>query len=872
MKHVSIHASMWASVLLTTACGLVPQKPERRGTAIATQTTITTLPSAAESVPNAQRPEAQAVLRGADEHGQSINTTAASERVSAEITLKKSEILNRTFLYGFDLQYSSTGDTRLSLLSQSMAIGHVPATFRQLGDKLQLIADNRRLFESVVNHPETLVNEYKIVAETPEELTITMDRAGMLVHKTMNGAEAPAPISTWLRSLEFVEDGNYLLQETALMTQNGEVQTFLESVFPRDTLVPNDYKGIEDSRDANELASRFMFISNERVFVERGQTNGVPVRQQTAFANRFRLPTEQSTIDWYVTANTPDELMKEMRSGIEGWNRYFRDQLGRDVVLLKGRLPAGVKLGDPRYNVINFDSVAAAGAAYESQAADPLTGIQSHSVIYMPYAWYNIAANLSSARELPVVATKVGPKSPEVLFGIARDVVRCAREANEAAEAFPHALAVSAATDEDAARVVDEFGRRVFISTLFHEMGHALGLGHNFKGSLSFDGSRPESQDNPTTHSVMDYNYYQHEVDLVGDIGTSEGPRLEYDRQIISLLYNDSKDIKTTDRVIPSCNDEDADSKEGGVDPNCIRYDAESNPVVGLEHALGRLVDGGNARGIESLTLSQAIDKQRDRLIAILADTAKTPNGDAAKKHVAKMSKGLSRLIGYYISDGAQSVRVNLALNSVALRTWRSSPADDGIAQPENDRRRIYLDALKNTLVRTELPTAPAASLNAMQELVTAVIVQNSRFGSTEERAQLAAGLSASISDSAIQASKTSFAKIRNGLAAKLAYDPELSFASFVHEGQTVEQIAVSHLARLVVQDLSVDDLGVSTAALARDAAAKALLTYAKLGDDYASEIEAVRSQLKVIRNAARQAGRQDVVDHVRALLASLAD
>ncbi|WP_273890875.1 hypothetical protein, partial [Serratia liquefaciens] len=31
-----------------------------------------------------------------------------------------------------------------------------------------------------------------------------------------------------------------------------------------------------------------------------------------------------------------------------------------------------------------------AGAAYESQNADPETGIQSHSMIYIPYAWVNI--------------------------------------------------------------------------------------------------------------------------------------------------------------------------------------------------------------------------------------------------------------------------------------------------------------------------------------------------------------------------------------------------------------------------------------------------------------------------------------------------
>src|SRR5690606_13372055 len=53
-------------------------------------------------------------------------------------------------------------------------------------------------------------------------------------------------------------------------------------------------------------------------------------------------------------------------------------------------LPEGVSVGDPRYNVVVWDNIQAAGAAYESQAADPLTGAVSHSLVYLPLAWINI--------------------------------------------------------------------------------------------------------------------------------------------------------------------------------------------------------------------------------------------------------------------------------------------------------------------------------------------------------------------------------------------------------------------------------------------------------------------------------------------------
>ena len=64
---------------------------------------------------------------------------------------------------------------------------------------------------------------------------------------------------------------------------------------------------------------------------------------------------------------------------------------GKPGLIFAGKLPENVKLGDPRYNVIVWDNVQDGNAAYESQAADPITGIQSHSNIYIPFSWLKIA-------------------------------------------------------------------------------------------------------------------------------------------------------------------------------------------------------------------------------------------------------------------------------------------------------------------------------------------------------------------------------------------------------------------------------------------------------------------------------------------------
>ena len=81
------------------------------------------------------------------------------------MTFRKSRLFDREFLYGFDLQYSSGADSQYDLIPQSEALGHVPCFFRRVGDELQLVADQRRLYESVVNHPEILLATYAITGE-----------------------------------------------------------------------------------------------------------------------------------------------------------------------------------------------------------------------------------------------------------------------------------------------------------------------------------------------------------------------------------------------------------------------------------------------------------------------------------------------------------------------------------------------------------------------------------------------------------------------------------------------------------------------------------------------------------------------------------
>ena len=818
----------------------------------------------------------------ADDRAAKVQATAASTALSGTVTFRKDRLFNRDFLYGFDLQYTSGADTKLSLIPQAQSLGHVPCFFRQLGDELQLVADQTRLFESNINHPELLISTYKVLKEDDETLTVKFASGGLAINEAVNGKGADAPKQVWLRSLDFVADGEYLLQESALLLKDGSIQTYMESVFPRANLVPNGYKGLEANPANEALAERYRFIATEHVYVTKSETNGVPLRVQTTYANRFNIANDK-TIDWYVTPNAPDELTAIFKSGVEGWNRYFTPQQGRLVMRFMGRLPAGIKIGDPRYNVINFDSVAQAGAAYESQAVDPYTGLQSHSLIYMPYAWYNIGSQLWKQRigesaDKPSeaqVRASVEPKAPEVMFGSGHRVLSCVRAMDEVSltpDLLASAISAEKDSQGDAAvpvpRSIDEFARRLMMATLFHEVGHSLGMSHNFKGSLTFDSSQDPSEHNPVTSSIMDYNFYQNEQSLFTDIGGTDGPILEYDRQVISQLYNNGRDVKASDRVVLACDDTEADATVGGVDPLCLRYDSELNPVVGLRHSHHNVVAASGGEGVESKTLTEALLALRTPIAAKFAESVGKPMSPAeAVQQATKLGEQVGDLVNYYLSAGAQALRNNVANNGKALRVWNKSVQVDD----EAAFRREYAQILREVSAWRALPKAPASAIKALVDTirVTAGTSSDSLAGPAESTSATQA---AEAFSSAVDKKVTGIlSKLRTSIYGTLKYDEKNLFALSLSSGgdpSNFEELAFSALTAGLVVGLDGDGDHVAAEKDERLAAAAALVTYRDVVPDF----DAIETTLAAKAAAAKAEGDARLLAAVREVQQALRD
>ena len=617
----------------------------------------------------------------------------AQPAVRAQVTMNKAAIMGRDFLYGADLQYSSISEEDYELILQSEAVGHFIVRYRILGGVLQMVADQTYMFESDVNHPERIVHEFRILSQNDESVTVAIDAASPVLSSLLNGKKAEGPRNSWLRSAEFVREGNYLLLETSIEQKDGSIAEFMETVFPRETVVPDKAPVIYNDSSIEKMAERFRFLDAGDIWTK---VDGERVK--TKVASRYN-PLNTKPIEWWVTPNVPDAYLPMVRTGIEGWNRYSQAMWKRDMVVFKGKLPSGVKIGDPRYNVVNWDNIAEAGAAYESQATDPLTGIQSHSLIYLPLAWVNIGKTYWERGE-PSESTKERLDRTRAFMENMRVMDRrvplnCLRDA------FAHIALEARYTPE-------EFAKELLKGVLFHEVGHALGLDHNFKGSLSFE---PNDEKTMFTTSIMDYNQYQLERAAYDSLDAATGPLLEYDRQILSVLYNDGKDIKDSDPIVPACNDAETDSREGGADPLCIRYDAGHDPTLQLKLTMDMThVESAHNRATLSLPLAL-----RPLAEELLGDASTIDTAEKVTAKLKNLTRAIDGVVNFYFNSGAQSLNYMVRANIRSLYIFQKDKRPEYYKESEMRDR-----AIAGLHFVTNMETLDSAILSEIEKLQAA--------------------------------------------------------------------------------------------------------------------------------------------------------
>jgi hypothetical protein len=320
----------------------------------------------------------------------------------------------------------------------------------------------------------------------------------------------------------------------------------------------------------------------------------------------FRFDSSKPIV-FHLTPNIPEKHRQAVIDGVLYWNHQFADEEGQLRVEV-ATLPSGVSTHDPGYNVVQWVESESAGSAYADFSADPLTGELLQANVYMPASF--AIGGMESARSIfermidhdhdhdDLAITLPGFGSIERCEHAIQDSLMPSfqqllelRKSQEFMARFESEEEREVALDEIFLRVANDYIREV----MAHEIGHALGLRHNFAGSLMSTIEHDQSNevslqymltgDIPegaiTTGSVMDYSPLLESAIAGAHIRLNRG-LLPYDEQALRFAY--AQDISFEDiKALPFCTD---DHRRNTNLVDCQIWDRGKEPFQERFHAL----------------------------------------------------------------------------------------------------------------------------------------------------------------------------------------------------------------------------------------------------------------------------------------------
>jgi len=320
------------------------------------------------------------------------------------------------------------------------------------------------------------------------------------------------------------------------------------------------------------------------------------------YINRFSLSdTKEKPVKYYLK-NIPQEHRSAFSEAFNQWNTKMKPLFGHDFLTheyLETNDPRfnNIVTGDPRYNVIEWDLENLAGygglgpsLAHEASgqilAAQVL--IQGPAVEKLYKEWFKVKSDsqnlkaqglLSKASQLENAFVKkltAAKKDFSVKNNINLGALNFFIPGQDPRLHDPiFAMTRMDFLDTPANVSYEQYMYGYFVEMVAHEVGHNLGLRHNFKGSLSDDGS---DQIGTASRSVMEYTTrLKRWINRVGD----------YDVMALAYGYLGA----SPEHSDWYCTDEDSVSTDPNTSPECSSSDATNDPFSFLEERLGRVAN-----------------------------------------------------------------------------------------------------------------------------------------------------------------------------------------------------------------------------------------------------------------------------------------
>ncbi len=456
--------------------------------------------------------------------------------------------------------------------------------FKRHGNQLFLLEATQG--HTVTNDlPQQLVlTAFAIDSETPDTLQFDFNTgmknifaSGEWTGQDMAGREYSPAISIAKTRLAFLDEVKFAPPNRLLIRQIAQIEA--SSLFGGEAAPTVEVRyflspyrptaDFEPGKDADFKRAGFFEISPQL------QLDGSTLVRPTKFNSK-------KPIVFAVSSNTPAEYKQALRDGILYWKGVLPQIEANDA-------PAGVSAPDIDHNIIQWVNYDTAGMAYADAQADPRTGevLHGQAFITSTFAFGSRQQVRSLIRKLDSKPVKAATRVTLAGFN-ARPL--CAMDhRREFSRALGEVLATNS-TDANILRVSQDYVRAV----VAHEVGHILGLRHNYAGSLSVKNYPLEKREAifqeylrndtvpmgiETSSSEMDYLPLEESAIHGQQMRTNPGSVYPHDRAALEMLYF-GKDPKLAD-VPAFCTDTHlskyTDCKQFDAGPSLIEFSSASS-------------------------------------------------------------------------------------------------------------------------------------------------------------------------------------------------------------------------------------------------------------------------------------------------------